>query len=213
MIVYAIYIIDDGGRPLLSQHFQSTDNIPDEVLLGAVLTAFKDLSADVTSQKTWGMETLGMGRLFYHTKSFGPFNVFIVTNTPKGHENLLRTIGLRFMREHHQEVVHDYFGDLRIFDTFKQTIQEILQEQNLVDESGRIISTKRFSVGEIFDLAIDLQATALALITLEEGTLEEISKESGESPIQTVNSLNELQKMGFIGRREKEGKQVFFYSD
>jgi hypothetical protein len=117
------------------------------------------------------------------------------------------------MREHHQEVVHDYFGDLRIFDTFKQTIQEILQEQNLVDESGQIKSTKRLSVGGIFDLSIDLKATALALITLEEGTLEEISKESGESPLQTVNFLNELQKMGYIGRREKEGKQVFFYSD
>ncbi len=213
MIVYALYIIDEGGRPLISQYFQSSDDIPNEVLFGALFTAFKDLAADVTAQKSWEMKSIGIERLFYHTKSFGPFNVVIVTNTQKGPENLLQTIGLRFMKEYHTEILQDFLVDFRLFDPFKETIQEIVQEENLVDESGQLKPTKRFSVGNIFDLPSDLQTTALALITIEEGTLEEISKESGESKDRTEESLNSLQKMGYIGRKAKNGKQVFFYSD
>ncbi|PWI46767.1 hypothetical protein CEE45_15170 [Candidatus Heimdallarchaeota archaeon B3_Heim] len=212
MIVYAIYIIDEGGRPLVSQYFQSSDDIPNEVLFGALFTAFKDLAADVTTQKSWEMKSIGIERLFYHTKSFGPFNVVIVTNTPKSPENLLQTIGLRFMKEHHKELVIDFLVDLRIFDSFKEIIQNIVKEENLVDESGQLKPTKRFSVGGIFDLSSELQSTALALIALEEGTLEAISEESGNSQLETVNSLNILQKMGYIGRKKKEGKQIFFYS-
>ncbi len=212
MIVYALYIIDEGGRPLLSQYFQSSDDVPNEVLFGALFTAFKDLAADVTTQKSWEMKTLGIERLFYHTKSFGPFNVVIVTNTQKGPENLLQTIGLRFMKEHREEILQDFLVDFRLFDPFKEIIQEMFQAETLVDESGKLSPTKRFSVGGIFDLPPDLQTTALALITLEEGTLEDISKECGENQVQTTKSLNSLQKMGFIGRKEKEGKQLFFYS-
>ncbi|MHA2108143.1 MAG: hypothetical protein ACW99R_10595 [Candidatus Hodarchaeales archaeon] len=212
MIVYALYIIDEGGRPLVSQYFQPSDDVPNEVLFGALFTAFKDLAADVTTQKSWEMKSIGIDRLFYHTKSFGPFNVVIVTNTQEGPENLLQTIGLRFMKEHRQELVKDFLVDLRIFDPFMETIQEIVQGQNLIDESGKLRPTKRFSVGGIFDLSSDLQATALALITIEEGTLEEISEESGENQVQTEKSLDSLQKMGYIGRKAKDGKQVFFYS-
>ena len=213
MIVYAVIIIDEGGRPLVSQYYQSTDDAPDEVLLAAVLTAFRDLAKDVTSQKTWEVETLGMGRLFYHTKSIGTFSVFMVTNDPKCPEDLLQTIGLRFMREHPHEVIDDYYGDFGIFKEFQQMITDLLKEKKVIDESRHLKSTRRFSVGGIFDLPSDLQAAALALITLKEGTLEEISKECGESSLQTVNALNQLQKMGYIGRREKGGKQLFFYSE
>jgi hypothetical protein len=212
MIVYALYIIDESGRPLVSQYFQSSKEIPNEVLFSALFTAFKDLVSDVTKQKSWEMKSIGIERLFYHTKSFGQFYVIIVTNTQKGPENLLQTIGLRFMKEHHKELAVDFLVDLEIFNSFKKIIQEIVQEENLVDESGQLIPTKRFSVGGIFDLSTDLQATALALITLEEGTLEEISKESGNNSLQTEEALNSLQKMGFIGSKTKEGKRIYFYS-
>ncbi|MHA1976787.1 MAG: hypothetical protein ACW98I_07820 [Candidatus Hodarchaeales archaeon] len=213
MIVYACYIIDDAGRPLLSQYFQSSDDIPNEVLFGALFTAFKDLAADVTVQKSWEMKSIGIERIFYHTKSFGPFNVVIVTNTQNGPENLLQTIGLRFMNTHAKELVRDFLVDLRVFEPFKEIVQEIVQGENLIDESSQLKPTKRFSVAGIFDLSSDLQATALALITLEEGTLEELSKESGESLAETENSLRTLQKMGFIGRKAREGKQIYFYSE
>jgi hypothetical protein len=212
MIVYALYIIDEGGRPLISQYFQSSDDIPNEVLFGALFTAFKDLAADVTTQKSWEMKSIGIERLFYHTKSFGPFNVVLVTNTQKGPENLLQTIGLRFMKEHHEEILQDFLVDFRIFDSFREHIQEIFQKETLVDESGKLSPIKRFSVAGIFDLPPDLQTTALALITLEEGTLKEISKECGENHVQTAKSLNTLQKMGYIGTKEKDGRQLFFYS-
>ena len=38
MIVYALYIIDEGGRPLVSQYFQPSDDVPNEVLFGALFT-------------------------------------------------------------------------------------------------------------------------------------------------------------------------------
>ena len=213
MIVYALYIIDEGGRPLVSQYFHSSEDIPNEVLFGALFTAFKDLAADVTVQKSWEMKSIGIERLFYHTKSFGPFNVVIVTNTPQGPENLLQTIGLRFMREHKQELLRDFLVDLQKFDPFKETIQEIMRDENIIDESGQLKPTKRFSVGGIFDLPSDLQAAALALIAIKEGTLEEITKESGENKMDTINSLNSLQKMGYIGRKVKDERQIFFYSE
>jgi hypothetical protein len=70
---------------------------------------------------------------------------------------------------------------------------------------------KRLATGEIFNLPYDLQPTALVVISLEEGTIDEIAKESELSFEDTAKNVIALQEMGYIGKKDSGGRIVYFY--
>ena len=50
------------------------------------------------------------------------------------------------------------------------------------------------------------------MIALEEGTIDEIAKESGLKTDETTNNLISLQNLGYIGNRRKNGLIKYFCS-
>jgi hypothetical protein len=209
MIVYAVYIITEDGRTILSENFQSTKGLPDDVLFGGVLTALQAMTAEMTNHRS-EMKSVEIEGLSYHIRSFGLIRVVLVTDAPKTPEDILQVLGLRFIKNYGEVLMQTDF-DLNIFNPFRITIKEIVQ-QLVTDVSKSIQPAKKLTTGEVFSLPTELHSTALALISLESGTLNEIAMESGNTVKTTEKNLTALQDKGFIGTKKENGSVKYFCS-
>ena len=210
MIVYAVYVITDDGRTILSEYFQSSDDIPNDVLLGGLLTALQHMTSEMTRSNS-EMKSIKIEGLSYHIRSFGFVRIVLVTDVPKTPEDIMQTLGLRFINEY-GDVLTQIDFNLNIFNPFKQTIHEVVKQLVGYDESKSIKPSKKLNTGEIFSLPHDLQATALALVSLEEGTAKAIAKESGEKVTVTRKNLKILKEKGYIGTKKKKRAIIYFCS-
>jgi hypothetical protein len=209
MIVYAVYIITEDGRTILSENFQSTKGLPDDVLFGGVLTALQAMTAEMTNHRS-EMKSVEIEGLSYHIRSFGLIRVVLVTDAPKTPEDILQVLGLRFIKNYGEVLMQKDF-DLNIFDPFRKIIEEIVQQLE-TDVSKSIQPAKKLTTGEVFSLPTELHSTALALISLESGTLNEIAMESGNTVKTTEKNLTALQDKGFIGTKKENGSVKYFCS-
>lgn len=207
-IIYAVYVLTEEGKTILSENFQSTEDIPNEVLLGGLFTALQQIAAEMTQKKAV-MKSVEIEGLSYHIRSFGLVRIVLVTNVPKTPEEIMQTLGLRFINEYGDVLTQAEF-DLTTFNPFRKTIQEIMKQLVGYDESKSIKPSKRLNTGEIFSLPHHLQSTALALVTLEEGTINDIALESGEKANVIKKNLATLKEKGFIGIKKRKKKTVYF---
>lgn len=157
------------------------------------------------------MQSIEIEGLSYHIRSFGFFRLVIVTNAPKSPEDIIQMVGFRFINDY-GEILMDWDSNLNTFEPFKDTIREIIKTKKVTDESKSIKPAKRFGTGEIFSLPYPLQKTALALVSLEEATIKDIANESDEKEKITKKNLIKLQDMGYIGRKQKKDKTLYFCS-
>ncbi|MFX0114535.1 MAG: MarR family transcriptional regulator [Candidatus Hodarchaeota archaeon] len=122
-------------------------------------------------------------------------------------------LGSFFMKEYAEELVDEALNV--VLDGFafaKKPLLESLTTENLLDDAVPIKPTQILSPKKIFDLPHHLQGTALGVITLQEGTLEEITTESGLDLDRTRRDLNQLRGLGFVGVKLKGGKITYFCS-
>lgn len=204
-IIYAVYVLNEEGKTLLSEHFQSTEDIPNEVLLGGLFTALQSMTRDMTTKDT-EMKSVEIEGLSYHIRSFGLIRIVLVTNVPKTPEDIMQRLGLQFINEYGDVLTQAEFN-LNTFNPFKNTIQDIMKQLVGYDVSKSIKPSKRLNTGEIFGLPHHLQATALALVTLEEGTINDIALESGEEANVIEKNLATLKEKGYIGTKKQEKKK------
>lgn len=213
MIVYAVYFISETGTPLLSEYFQSADNMPNEILLGGLFTALQGVAAEL-SQDSSRLKSIEIEGLSYHIRSFELYKIVIVTNIHKNPGDILQTLGLRFMKVY-GDVLIERSGliNLREFQPFSDTVREIVHKFTASDESHSLQPSKKLGTGEIFNLPHELQSTALAIVLLVEGSIKDIAKESGESEEETLKFIMDLQELGYIGKRVTDkNKAIFFCS-
>lgn len=195
---------------MLSENFQSSEDIPDAILLGGLLTAIQNLTTEMT-QTDSEMQSIEIEGLSYHIRSFGFFRLVLVTDVPKTPEDIIQMVGFRFIKQY-GDVLMDWNSNLSIFAPFQETLREIIQTESSSDESKSIKPSQKLSTGEIFQLPSPLQKTALAMVSLEKGTINEISEESGEKKHVVRKNLSALQEMGFIGKKKKKRKTTYFCS-
>ncbi|MFX0170484.1 MAG: hypothetical protein ACFE9L_01060 [Candidatus Hodarchaeota archaeon] len=156
------------------------------------------------------MKSVEIEGLSYHIRSFGLIRVVLVTDTPKTPEDILQMLGLRFIKKYGEVLIESEFN-LNVFDPFRKTIKEIV-DQLVTDISKSIQLAKKLTTGEVFSLPTELHSTALALISLESGTLNEIAEESGNPVRITKKNLASLQEKGFIGTKKEKGIIKYFCS-
>lgn len=210
MIVYAVYVLSDDGRIILSENFHTVERISDDVLLGGVFTAIQKITRMVTKTDA-EISSIKLDGLSYHIRSFGLIRVILVTEVPKNPEEIMQVLGFRFINEYGNVLMQaDY--NLNVFDQFRETIQEVIPQETIIDESEMIKPNIKLGTGEIFNLPIHLQNTALALVSLVKGTIENIAQETGDNLSDTERNLNSLQKMGFVGIKQTKGITTYFCS-
>jgi len=209
MIIYAVYIITTDGRTLLAETFH--ENIPNDILLGGLLTALQNMATEITKSKS-EMKTIEIEGLCYHIRSFGLIRIVLVTNLPRSPEDFLQKLGLRFIKQYGETLI-DWDSNLNVFLPFKDTIKEIMKIGTTIDGSKSIIPSKKLSPTEIFSLPHQLQATALAIVSLERGTIQEIANETEEESLQIIKgNLSSLLEKGFIGKTKANEEEIYFCS-
>ncbi|MFW9997505.1 MAG: winged helix-turn-helix domain-containing protein, partial [Candidatus Odinarchaeota archaeon] len=90
-----------------------------------------------------------------------------------------------------------------------------MEQIKTLQEKGAELSKKpwkKITTGSIYTLPQDLHGITLAMLSLEEGegTVEEIAKESSIPSNDALKKLTSLQKLGYIGKKHREGKTVYF---
>jgi hypothetical protein len=208
MIVYAVFVIDETGRTILSEKFQSAGNIADEVFLGGIINSLQAVTKEMISNNA-ELKSIELEGFSYHIRSFGLIRIIVVTDTPKNPQELIQILGFRFIKEY-GEALLSIDLESNIFNQFKETIYEVLSENVVLDDSKSSKPSLKLSTGDIFNLPHYLQSIALTLVSLQEGTLEEIVSESGENAEITKKSLLVLQQLGYIGLKQRDGIKKYF---
>ena len=206
MIIYAVYIIKKDGVTILSEHFQSEEELPNNLLLGGLLGAIQTFSKETLGDE---MKTIESEGLAYHIRSFGFYLIALITDLNKEPDSLIQELGLRFMRMYGEDLL-DNSARVDKFYPFKNIIREILGKS--YDETNSIKPSKVLNTKEIFELSSELKPVALALISLGEGTINEIAKESDLDITEAEDRLIILQKKGYIGKKEKNKETLYFCS-
>ncbi|MHA2298368.1 MAG: leucine-rich repeat domain-containing protein [Candidatus Hodarchaeales archaeon] len=91
-----------------------------------------------------------------------------------------------------------------------------LELVEVLQEKGAMVSAehmKKLTPDELYNLPPDLQDTALIMLSLVEGTAERIAKEADKHVDDILKEIISLQNMGYVGKKRKEGKTIYFISD
>ncbi len=208
MILYAVYIITRDGREIISEIFQTPENVPNAAILSGLLSAFQYMAEDLTRSKS-GAEKLNLSGLVYHLRNFGDFQVVIVTDVDNAPARILDTLGWRFLQSHGERLIN-WTGNQTLFEPFRETINSVVMRHSSVDITRSLDPTKTLDTAAIFSLPKDIQPIAKALTMLEFATIEELLEEVEIPERDLKTSLADLQKEGYIGVREKEGKSQYF---
>ena len=205
LIIYAVYIIKSDGRPIISEYFQSEEDLPSEMLLAGLVTALKGFSSEVLQNEMSAIEVEGVA---YHIRSFGFYNVVLVTNLKKEPGDIIQEVGFRFMKQYGEDMLDK---NIRVdkYAPFKKTIKDIIGIHS-ADESSSIKPAKLLSPQEIFGLPVELQPVAIAVLSIKEGTVDEIASETDKKIDNLGIKLEKLQNLGFVGTKTKNNQKVFF---
>lgn len=206
MIIYAVYIITEGGELMYSESFQTSKNMKDLDLVSGLLTALRMFASEVTHSDVKAFEVEG---LTYHFQSFNIFCVVLVTSSLEGPQEYLHQLGLRFIKKFGEDYVSSHKTyDFTFFESFKSDVEQVLG--SIVDISSSINPTKKLTTAEIFNLPQETQKIALALLQLEQGTVNEIAREVKMREENINRILDQLIEIGFIGKRSTDEKIIYF---
>ncbi|MHA1453839.1 MAG: hypothetical protein ACTSRD_13335, partial [Promethearchaeota archaeon] len=124
MIIYAVYVITEGGELMYSESFQTTENKKDLDLVSGLLTALRMFATEVTQADVKAFEVEG---LTYHFQSFNIFYVVLVTSSLEGPQEYLHQLGLRFMKKFGEQYVSsNKTYDFNFFQSFKSDVEQVL---------------------------------------------------------------------------------------
>ena len=204
MIVYGVYFIDKKGFTI-SKTFQSLE--PDDKIIGGIFTALQGMTSEFLS-KDDSINVIHLNNVFYHIRSFGVFNTVIVTNSPHSPDNTLETLGFKFLKLFNEDNIKTEKIEL-----FKDSIPAILKNHGFsIDETNSVTPAEKLTTGVIYNLPKELKKVALAVLTLNEGSIHDISEETGFSKDVTKFKLEELLKQGYLGKKLINKNEVYFCS-
>ncbi|MHA1967592.1 MAG: leucine-rich repeat domain-containing protein [Candidatus Hodarchaeales archaeon] len=89
------------------------------------------------------------------------------------------------------------------------------EQVRVLQEKGVELSVKplkKLTTGEIFNLPFNLQDTAITMLSLVEGTVDEIAKAADIPVSDVLPKIETLQMMRYIGKIQKGGETVYFRS-
>ena len=205
MNIYSVYIIKNDGRPLLCECFQSSSDLPNEMLLGVLVTALKGFSSEILKKD---ITSIVVENLILHMRSFGYYTIVLVTDLEFDPRIIIDEIGFQFIKTYGDLILNREFRLDNLL-PFKDILKGIFREHSF-DESKSINPTKILSTAEIFELPNELQHIALTMLSVGEGTIEEIATQSEQDALSLEPKLKRLQKLGFVGQTTRDSMTFFF---
>ncbi len=201
-----MYVITKDGREIMSEIFQSPENVPNQSILSGLLSAFQYMSEDLTKREG-AAEKLSLSGLVYHIRTFSDFMVVLVTDADSPPAKVIDSIGWRFMQLYGEEIER-WGGNQTIFEEFRGVINSIVKKH--IDKSRSVDPNKRLDTATIYLLPKEIQSTALAIATLEKATVSQVAEEVNQELADVEKHLITLQKEGYIGIRDQDGELLYF---
>ncbi len=208
MKVYAVYIITNDGRPMISKIYQSPDGIPDDTLLSGLLTSIQMVSSELSNQ-THAAEKFKMKGVTYHMKNFGLFHIALVTADEDVPGRIMNKIGWQFIQEF-GENIPEWDGRMNDFMGFSDNLDGIISTSSIIDISGSIEPSKKLDPVNLLKLAKELKGTAKSLLFLQRAPVIEIANHSETGEKLTQDNLNAMMKMGYIGYFTEGDVKIYF---
>ncbi len=211
MKVYAVYIITNDGRPMISKIYQSPDGIPDNILLSGLLTSIQMVSSELSNQ-THAAEKFKMKGVTYHMKNFGLFHIALVTADENVPGRIMNKIGWQFIQEF-GENIPKWDGRVSDFMGFSDNIDGIISTSGnkiIIDQSNSIEPSNKLDPVNLLKLAKELKGTAKSLVFLQRAPVIDIANHSGVGEKLTQENLDAMLKMGYIGYFTEDEEKIYF---
>ncbi|MFX0016043.1 MAG: leucine-rich repeat domain-containing protein [Promethearchaeota archaeon] len=97
----------------------------------------------------------------------------------------------------------------------RELSHKTLEQVRALQEMGVQMSVKplrKLTTGEIYNLPFELQDLAITMLSLVEGTVDEIAQAIDVPINEVLPKIETLQMMGYIGKIQKGGETVYFRS-
>lgn len=212
MIIDSVYLLLPDGRCIFSKSYVETEIDPH--LLGGLLNAF-----NIASQQ-WLRE--GVRKFIseegsnFIIKDFSSFLVVVSGDLKVDEEIILEKIGLKFLSKFGNRIDSWQSGNIGILKTFENDLNKILNITS--DNNTSRLLPKNQKVDEpfldsltIINLPKELQKTALALLSIKSGTVEQVSMETNRSANQEKEFLEQLANLGYVLKQEKANNKTIIY--
>ncbi|MHA2092004.1 MAG: hypothetical protein ACW98K_14215 [Candidatus Kariarchaeaceae archaeon] len=211
----AVFVISVDSRDMVSLIYQSEVQIPDTIISAGLLTALREFTFEWEQAEREIEKSFTIENLNYHVKKFGAFSVVLVDQSLNQNIriDLTHKIGWTFLRKYGEIDLITWGGNRETFASFKENIEEILDDYIQDDFQPISQISKRLTTADIFELDQSLQPTALALLTLEMGTLADLANEIDSDVKKAEEHLQVLQSEGFITLTTLDGVTYFTASD
>lgn len=210
-MIESVYLLLNDGRCIFSKSYRNSEIDPH--LLGGLLNAFNIAS------NQWLKEGVRKfvseeGKNFI-LQDFSSFLVVIAGNLDQDEEIVLEKIGMRFLSKFGDKIDKWSSGNVGIIKDFEQDLNKIL---NISDFPKNTTMVNKISNPDepyldsltIISLPKDLQKTALALLTLRNANIEEISRETQRNSQDELRFVDELIQLGYILKKQI-GSKVSYY--
>lgn len=212
MVVKAVYLILEGGIPVITEHFStSLLNINDQVVSGF----FEGIQIvmDEIGRTTSPCKTIEFGGQHYHLKSFGLFTVVLVTESNTSWKKIVDRIGYLFLQEYQDELVGSLLTvELGIFQQFREQIYEIVGIPFNDDLEEYLQPHKPLSLGNLLHLTFPEKEVAMVLLQEQNQSLVEIRKKVCKEDDQLEQALDSLVRKGFVGKVKTPTEGVRYFT-
>ena len=93
-------------------------------------------------------------------------------------------------------------------------VKKLMKKLKVINDRSSHLDdmNKQYICQTLLKLPSDIREIALAMLNIGEGTADEIADEVGIPVDEVLKKISALQKLGYIGLIQKEGKTVYFTS-
>lgn len=182
-------------------------DFPDPDLISPLLVSVEAFAAEVMKSEIKSFQIESRNQTTFYFQSFHEFSVVIsLDRIYEKIELLLEKIGMSFM-VNHGDHFKPWKGSVRPFQEYETTLERILEEFGFKKEMWKVIfPIQALDALTLNKLSKDMRPVALTLLTIREGTLEDITAEMElEKPIKTktlefiASTLDYLVEEGLCG--------------
>ena len=198
--IHAVYVIAEDGRTAYYRAF--SNQAPTPHLVSAMLTAMQVFIKEVTGSY---FTEVHAGPFSFVSEKAGPFSVVIVSE--KSHKSLDRAkfLTLRFIRKY-RSAIENWTGQTVEFADFDEDVEEVFGKLDDI----RIDPINPLDVMTLLTIHEKYQPVVKYLLTKGEVSLDHIAIEFEDDRFILHGYLEELVKLGHVGRFIKEGNFWYF---
>jgi len=202
-VIRAIYVLAEGGVCIYSKVYDSA--LADPLLMSSFISAVTQFSREAMGDE---LKVIESDDKFVYVLDHDLISIIAVVDEPDEiSSNLMENIGLSFLSKFAGEI-HGDLGDIAIFSVFDEMLDKIVPPQIIVET--KIEPQDPLDALSIIELPSELKKIALLLLQEKRMFAKRAAAEFAISENAAKAQLEEILKLGKIGREDTRAGLVYF---